>query len=353
MTVLLYNRRTALRIQPFPGLTGAGQNRELAIPWDQVIPHLGFDPIPEGLRVRFTIEKSIQPEPNRAKIDVFNLNPEHRGVPGKDDLVTLQAGYATLGTIIGDAGPSELPIIFKGNLTTVAPVKEKEDWILRLASGDGATALKKAQIVDLIPKDASIGEVVDKLVTKIKNLGVEVMGDFSESILHWATTQFTQASSSPEAGGTSTGGDDLTKKAKALAGKVNNLLTGELDKIGLTHSVQNNVLVVRPKGGADPLPAILLSDETGLLEVARTEQGIKGKALMIAGLEPGRRIDVRSPALSPASLIQRQSDSNALELVDLGVYVVTKTTTIGDTHGQEWAIAFEALTEGSTIDLPS
>ncbi|GAJ15232.1 unnamed protein product, partial [marine sediment metagenome] len=114
---LLFDRVTALEIKPAT-FTGTGQARRLETPWPSVIPYAGFDPIASGLRVRFNIVKTIGPEPNQGRIEIFNLNAEHRYTPKKDDLVTLRAGY------VGNLEAGELPIIFRGNITTATPVKE-------------------------------------------------------------------------------------------------------------------------------------------------------------------------------------------------------------------------------------
>ncbi|GAJ20941.1 unnamed protein product, partial [marine sediment metagenome] len=105
---------------------------------------------------------------------------------------------------------------------------------------------------------------------------------------------------------------------------------------------QNNVLIIRPKGGDDAQPPIALSSTTGLIQVSKTEKGVAGRALLIAGIEPGRKIEIFSERLTA--------------VVGQGppvpqVFVVTKTTVSGDTHGTEWFIDFEAMPEGATIDL--
>ncbi len=336
MTVLLYDRRASVEVKPGT-YEGTGQSRQLVTPWNQVVPYVGLDPVAPGLRVRFMIEKSIEAEPNRARIEVFNLKPANRVLPKADDLVTLRAGYA------GDIETGgKLPIIFKGNITVTTPVKETRDWILKLGSGDGSTAYKKSNIVDLISGGAGVVDAFDKLKSKFEALGVEIMSDFSESVAHWIVDQFSRAASAPNSEGTGTGGADITGGARALVGKVADLMTSECDRAGLSWSIQNNVLVIRPKGGDDAQPAIILNSGTGLIKVARNEKGVTGQALLIAGMEPGRKIEVLSPYLSTLTEAGPPAPQT---------FVLTKTRSTGDTHGKDWFVDFEALPEGDTIEL--
>jgi len=335
MAVLLYDRRVSVEVRPATFI-GTGQGRRLATPWNQVLPYPGLGPIAEGLRVRFSAEKSIESVPNRATIEIFNLKPENRVLPKKDDLVTLRAGYA------GDIEAGGLPIIFRGNLTTSTPVKEGQDWILKLASGDGASAIKKGRIVDLVPKGAGVGDVFDRLKKKLEDLGTEVMSDFGESIIHWIVDQFSRSSSAPNSEGTGTGGEAITGGPRALVGKVTDILTEECDKVGLSWSVQNNILIIRPKGGDDAQPPIILNASTGLIKVARTEKGVAGQALLISGMEPGRKVEILSPYLT--SLIGAGPPAPQQ-------FILTKTRLRGDTHGNDFFVDFEALPEGETILL--
>lgn len=329
MSVILYDRLATLTVQEVT-LTGAGSNIVVTVN-PAFLP--GFDPI-APLRIKFSIDKNIEPEPNRARIELYNLNADHRAALKKEYLVTLRAGYrGDLGSPPGELATS-LPIIFKGNLTNVIQAYTGVDWVTTLTSGDGKTATKKGKMNDLVPRDTSVKEVFDRIKKRIEELGVEVMSNFSESILHWIMNQFQRGSSTPAGEGTS-GVASTLGAPKALVGPIDEILTQETAKLNLSWSVQNNVLIVRPKGGSDAQPAIILSPSTGLVgSPERTENGVSGKALMISGLEPGRAVDIQSRIIT-------------------GRFVITKATIAGDTHGADWGIDWEAMPEGAKIELPS
>jgi hypothetical protein len=117
-------------------------------------------------------------------------------------------------------------------------------------------------------------------------------------------------------------------------GKLSDIITEETDKLNLDWSIQNNTMVIRPKGGADAQPAIVISPTTGLIGSPERDErgGVTGRTLIINGLEPGRKIELQSEVIT-------------------GNYVVAKTRLTGDTEGQEYYIDFEAFVEGSEVEL--
>ena len=64
----------------------------------------------QGLRFTFDVERTLQPRPNKALIQVYNLNPDHRAeLEGYVEVpVQLEAGYA-------DEEPG---VLFLGSLRT-------------------------------------------------------------------------------------------------------------------------------------------------------------------------------------------------------------------------------------------
>lgn len=321
---LLFDRRVSVTLQEVT-VSGAGSKSTVTVNPD-FVP--GFDPM-SPLRVRFELEKSMESEPNHAKIEIWNLNPTNRGAIAKDYLLTLRAGYAD-----DSKSPTGIPILFKGNVATVTQTKERTGWKTTITCGDGSKAFKLGLMNDLVPTETSISEVFDRVKKKFEDLAIEVQGDFTQSILSWVTEQWRKASSNPSTEGTDTGGDDLLKAPKALVGKLSDILTQETDRLNLSWSIQNNVLTVRPKGGSDAQPAIILSPETGLLgSPERNERGgVAGRALMNTGIEPGRKIEVQSRVIT-------------------GNYVVSKAHFTGDTEGPDFFVDFEAFVEGTEIKI--
>ena len=137
------------------------------------------------------------------------------------------------------------------------------------------------------------------------------------------------------AAGTDTGGNDEVGLGEAMIGGANDLMEKVMKKTGLIHSIQNNVLIVRPRGGSDGQPPITVSAATGLIDsVQVSEKSVTGKCLLIPQIEPGRLI-------------------NLISLVTQGEYVITRATYRGDTHGSDWYVEWEAMLPGSKISLPA
>src|SRR5699024_5240814 len=79
------------------------------------------------LRIRFDIKKSSDENPNTAKIEIYNLNPEHQGLLLKEwSDIQLLAGYQ---------GAERL--IFSGQIRTATPTIQGTDRIITIESGDG------------------------------------------------------------------------------------------------------------------------------------------------------------------------------------------------------------------------
>jgi hypothetical protein len=284
-----------------------------------------FDQL-SGLRTSFSIEKTIEPEPNRATVRVYNLNGDNRGTPKKGDMLTVRAGYA--GNI---SGGEELPIIFRGTLTHITNKKDSVDWITEFRSGDGDD-LKKSIMDEIFPPGTDPAAIIERLKNKIRELGVDLLSDFDGSILYWITEQFRRATNDATNPGASIS-DQVTGATKTLIGRVDDVLRTEMDRVGLSVSIQNNVLIVRPKGGSDGQEAVYLSPTTGLIGSPEvTEKGVSFKSLIIKGMDPGRLVQI---------------DSRVVR----GEYVLTRAAINGDTFGNDWYIDGECMVAGSKIEL--
>lgn len=117
--------------------------------------------VPRPLRIRFDVTKTSDGKPNKAKIDIWNLNPNHRAQLENAPYVPVQldAGYVD--------GTST---IFLGNLRSARTVKsDGKDWITSLECGDGELAVQTARVNVTIAKGTDTDQV---LRTLAKALGV-------------------------------------------------------------------------------------------------------------------------------------------------------------------------------------
>lgn len=267
-----------------------------------------------GFRFKFHVEKTIKPEPNRVRIEVYNLNPDHRLAlaelaPGKrlakkgkgktsPNLqgkipVQLEAGYE-------DDGPQ---LIFLGNLTTVDSERDGPDWITTVTSGDGERAYRTARINQAF----RAGTTVQAAMTSI----VKVLG-LGEGNLH--QIQPTDAS-----------GSGVLVRSMVVSGSAARSLTDLCRSAGLEWSCQDGTLTILEQGKALAGRAIELSPTTGLVGSPNVDGDsiLKAKTLMIPGLQIGRIVVLTAEQVK-------------------GNFRIEKITTTGDTHGGDWGHEVEA-----------
>lgn len=261
----------------------------------------------ESLRVGFTIEKSVKREPNTCEIAVYNLSRAHRDaletgygklrVPGtklKAIPVRLAAGYVGSG----------MSLLFYGQLREVFSRPESDgSWVTVLRSGDGDRATRARATYGFRP-GVSITRIVEALTGEMgiglgnatKQLGQAALRGIGASIGRGATFE----GAAPEQ------------------------LDSVLRSAGYEWSIQDNALQVVPIGKSLDTQGVLLSPQTGLVDVPTTDEkgNLQARALLLPGLVPGRRIKVR------ASTIR-------------GVWRLEKVRYVGDTHGTDWVAELE------------
>ncbi len=259
----------------------------------------------EGLRMQFKIEKSLQQEPNKLDLSIWNLSADTRGklteaVEKKAAPVVVEAGYAS-----APGSHSTTEVIFKGDARTISHGRQGADWITRIGSGDGANAYKSARMVASFAPGTKRSTVIEEAA---KSLGMP-LGNLKERIkahdFKGALTEFV--------GGFAT----ATKAAQQL--------TELLDPLELGWSIQDGHLQVLGDKDTTSAQAIVLSAESGL--VGSPELGDKGtvklRSLLQPGIRPGRRLEVAAEAVK-------------------GLFRVERVVHTGDTHGSEWYSEAEA-----------
>ena len=252
----------------------------------------------ESLRVGFTIDKTTKREPNTAEIAVYNLSRAHRQaletgygklrVPGtklKAIPVRVAAGYAASG----------MSLLFYGQLREVFSRPERDgSWITILRSGDGDRATRAR---------ATFGFRPGVSLTRVVGLG-NASKQLAAATLH--------------------GVGATISRGATFEGAAPEQLDTVLRSAGYEWSIQDNALQVVPIGKSLDTQGVLLSPETGLVDVPTTDEkgNLQARALLLPGLVPGRRVKVRS------STIQ-------------GVWRLERVRYVGDTHGEDWVAELE------------
>lgn len=259
--------------------------------------------IVEGLRITFNIEKTFEPSPNKATIDVYNLAPQTRALLKKKGVkVTLEVGY---GAILNKKAVTE--VIFKGDAVKSKTVKRGADRITTVELADGLAAMQESTVNMSFAPGSSVKQVMGAVMGKFGLPQADVSG--------------------ADGGGTYQNGVTISGMAK----DVMNTLAG---KTGSEWSVQDGSLQVLPINGFTKDPVIVLSPSSGLIgspnlsgfqnSQEKKDAGIEFNALIIAGLKPGRRVKIESEEVN-------------------GQFIVRKVTFKGDTQQGPWFAECQAV----------
>ncbi len=243
-----------------------------------------------GLRVAFTIARSVKPEPNTCEIKVWNLSKATRTrlEQAKELSINVEAGYSI---------QSQL---FLGSLRTAISSTEGPDIVTTIGSGDGEKAYSQKRINVSIPKGTPLAVAVDNIILAM-GIGPGNKGQHQFSFANGTT---------------------IFSNGTVISGSASRELTHLLRSAGLTWSIQNGALQVLQKRGALLADAVLLSSATGMIgsPTVNNKGELSASCLMIPGVEPGKLLVVAS----------RHAEGN---------YRIEKCTYRGDTHAVgEWTI---------------
>jgi hypothetical protein len=254
-----------------------------------------------GLRVVFSVEKSLKPEPNKAEIKIYNLAPASRKAVEQDDPtstkkvipVQIDAGYAGTG----------VSTIFLGNLREAFSTSEGSDVVTTISSGDGNKAVQHSQTLASFPKGTPILAAVQRLAN---DLGVGI-GNLGELFYKFRS------------------GTAVFSNGATLTGSSAWELTTLLSSLGKEWSIQDGKLQILDRGKTLAKKAFLLNANTGLVETPsiNNKGELKAKTLMLPDVVPGRLLVLDSKHIR-------------------GNFRIEKTKHSGDTHDKDWNVEIDA-----------
>lgn len=246
-----------------------------------------------GLRVAFSIERTLKPEPNRASIRVWNLNEISRRALEQMQLVPVQI----------EAGYQQPSLLFLGNLREAHSVTEGADIVTELTSGDGERSYQQSRASITVPKGTPIRTVVEQL----------------------AALLLVPPGNLPALGYQYIGGSAVFTNGMVISGNAAWELTQLLAACGKEWSIQNGLVQVLDRQQALAGQAILLSAETGMIgSPAVTSKGeLSAQMLLAPDVAPGRLLVLKGKHAT-------------------GNFRIEKCIYSGDTHGAEWTIDITA-----------
>lgn len=211
-----------------------------------------------NLRISFDIDKTINEKPNPATIRVWNLNRSHLNqiLSGAFDKVSLSVGYQTLTQI------------YSGDITKASVQRHDLDFILTLECADGFRAYTQARITRTLKSGSNDEQILTELSKTLPNVNLGTV--------------------------------EVTNKRKLPRGKVMNGDTRELlnrlaRNSGADWSIQDGELVFLPKNKVLKAEAILISQETGMVNAPEhTDDGLELQCLLNPQLAIGGLVEVKS-----------------------------------------------------------
>lgn len=248
-----------------------------------VIPSAGTGKRFEGLRIRFTVEKTNEKTPNDARIEVFNLSDASRAMlEAKNTRVSLAVGYdglnpgGFLGTGLG--GTSNVASIFIGTVKKVVHERSDADIVTKVDAADGENRYRNARLDKGFPPHVKLQALFDEIQT-----AMELGKGAQEGIP-----------------------DKSYANGVALSGLCREHLTELCRAYDLEWSIQDEALQIIPKAQPAANSLILLTPKTGLVGFPnKTAKGVEFQSLIQPELKPGRKVMIESRTLNGAFKLRK------------------------------------------------
>lgn len=270
-----------------------------------------FDELPnatviEDLRFTFSVEKSIDREPNKCEVEITNLAPTTRvNLTTKPLKVLVMAGYDGFARYL-----------FKGDLRFGHSKQDGTEWLTTLQLADGDRAYRHAQIHKSYRKGSS---VLNALRDVVGSMGLQLDSRMNVS---------------PEL-------QSGFASGRAMSGRACDELTTLLEPYGYTWSIQDGRMQILKDSEIRAGEALLIDEAAGMIgspeyqvpDVSTTKNGQLTK-----GAAKGPRLQVKMllwPELSPGAKVQVRS--NAVD----GSFRIERVTHTGDTYDGDWTTEIE------------
>lgn len=269
----------------------------------------------------FTAKKTLIPmQPNTLKMQIYNLNPAHRkSLETKKNYVRLDAGYTGI-----DGKSPEFVQVFQGQVRSAYSLREKNNWITYLDTGDSFMEIALAQINTSMGPKVGVGSVMQELA---KSMGIK-SGNLNAAIAKF--------------GNKLDGKIAAMGKRALLVGNAAKLMTDHCDSAGLEWSVQDGELQILEKGKTLEGTGVKLTPETGLIGSPSLELKSAGSfsnqiaiAKSVALSKPGHVITATS-LINPGLRVGGKVVFDTAEIK--AAYRILQLEYSGNTRGQDWYV---------------
>lgn len=245
-----------------------------------------------GFRVIFDVEKTANQDPNKAKIDIYNLSQTtvSKIESGELKRIVLQAGYET-----------HSAVIFDGNIISTSQTRTGADTILSIEAGDGQNGYAYSLVNETVGAGYSNSEIATKSFNSMKERGVK-------------DAQIKAA-------------DNETKypRGRVMFGAARTYARQASNNSGAQWSVQDGHLVFcKTNETRDDREAFVLNKSSGMEGAPKTDKD---------GLTVSCRLNALLRIYDPIRV--------EAEFVK-GDYKILSLKHSGDTHGNEWTTEIKA-----------
>jgi len=231
------------------------------------------------------IHKSIEKEPNKSEITIFNLNADSRAFLAQDGMsVELIAGY-TAADLNGQ--------LFKGQIDLVENKREGVNWKTKLIIRDGAKTTRNAKIEKTFAAGTTNKAVMEALIKVLTSAPVIKQSKRAKSDKKSTVVPLKK------------GNIDLSAvtgklaKARTLKGLAIDYYAEFCRSFNLRFQINDGSLYTVGSNLSIIDEIIILDPESGLIGVPeQTETGWKFESLLRFDLQPGQKVRVKSNALS-------------------------------------------------------
>ena len=270
-----------------------------------------------NLHIGFSIEKDTTKESNKAKLEIYNLSEATRKkIELADTEVEIYAGYERAGGAI---------LAFKGTVTYGFTRDAGTDCITTLDLADGTVALRDSYCSLSYAPGTSAKTIIQRCANE---MGVPVV--YGEDV----------------------GELESYKNGFSFIGQAKDGLTEICDALGLSWSIQNNILNIILAGGTSTNRGLVFSPQSGLVGVperivqaeyksnksnpkkTQKERAKKEKPRKKAGWKINTLL---VPSVNPADMVKVESEWIT------GWFRVEKVSHRGDYNGTNWGSAMELI----------
>jgi len=265
-----------------------------------------------GLRISFEITKTSESTPNTAKINIYNLSPEHRALlETSEDLgVILETGYG-----------GNLEELFAGDIKlaktessadkleglAVTTLNQGPDKVTTIEAVSGHFAIEQATVDKSYAEKTSTVTILSDVINSFSGKGVYV-GNALNFVKSGAIV------------------DKIAQMGMVLSGPSSTHMDNLSSNLGLEWSIQDNDMQIISQDGKTTEDAVLLNQDTGLIgSPIWKKDGIEFTALINPKIKPGRAVAI--------SIESKQYT---------GFFRVWRAVFSGDSHDQSWVVKAEA-----------